>query len=74
MKIRLKRCGRKKQPHYRIIAIDSKKRRDGRAIAELGFYNPISKETRIDLHSFITYIERGAQPTEKVVNLLNKMK
>ena len=44
VKIRLKRMGRKKNPFYRLVAIDSRKRRDGLEIELLGWYNPIPKE------------------------------
>ena len=74
LKLRLKRYGRKRQPTYRIIAIDSRARRDGRAIEELGFYNPMTKETRIDIDLVLKYLEFGAQPTETVYRMLEKMK
>jgi small subunit ribosomal protein S16 len=48
LKLRLKRYGRKKQPFYRIVLINSRSRRDGLAIKELGFYNPIDKNFKID--------------------------
>ena len=46
--IRFSRFGRKKAPVYRIIAIDSRKRREGRPLEWLGYYNPISKEVNLD--------------------------
>ena len=75
LKIRLKRFGRKKQPTYRIIAIDSRKRRDGRAIEELGFYNPMTKEMRANMPQVLKYLEKGGQLTEttKRLMLLNKI-
>ena len=45
LKLRLKLIGRRGQPCYRIIVTDSRVKRDGRAIEEVGFYNPITKET-----------------------------
>ena len=72
LKIRLKRLGRKKKASYRIILIDSKKRRDGKAIEELGFYNPITKETKINIESIKHRIKQGAQLTLTVKYLLNK--
>jgi|TARA_B110001469_G_C9573807_1_gene284556 small subunit ribosomal protein S16 len=72
LKLRLKRFGRKGKPSYRIIAIDSRARRDGRAIEELGFYNPMTKETRISIPKVLKYLEVGAQPSETVRDLLNK--
>ena len=48
LKIRLKRTGRKKKPFYKIVLIENLSRRDGKAIAELGFYDPLSKQLNID--------------------------
>ena len=73
LKIRLKRLGRKKQPCYRIIAIDSRKRRNGKVIEELGYYNPFTKETRIDIISVQKRIEEGAQLTKIVQFLVQKI-
>ena len=72
LKIRLKRLGRKKNASYRIIVIDSKKRRDGKAIEEVGFYNPLTKETKINIESIEYRIKQGAQLTLTVQYLLNK--
>ena len=47
IKLRLKKYGRKGQPCYRIVAMDSRKKRDGASIEELGFYNPMSDETHL---------------------------
>nr|YP_009244363.1 ribosomal protein S16 [Gelidium vagum]AMK96605.1 ribosomal protein S16 [Gelidium vagum] len=72
LKIRLKKFGRKKQPSYRIIVIDSKKRRDGKAIEEIGFYNPLTKETKLDITKLKTRVLCGAQLTKIVKDLLYK--
>nr|YP_001019114.1 ribosomal protein S16 [Chlorokybus atmophyticus]ABM87967.1 ribosomal protein S16 [Chlorokybus atmophyticus]WKT05673.1 ribosomal protein S16 [Chlorokybus atmophyticus] len=74
VKLRLKRYGRKQKPVYRVIAIDSKARRDGRAIKELGFYDPIADKTQLDVPTIIFYLKRGAQPTETVGHILQKAK
>jgi len=66
LKIRLKRYGRKKKPSYRIVVIDSRKRRDGRPIEELGFYNPLTSETTVNLDKIQIYKQNGAQ-TSKIV-------
>lgn len=71
LKIRLKRYGRKKQATYRITVIDSKKRRDGRGIEEVGFYNPLTKETKLDIDKIEQRISQGAQPT-KIIGYLMK--
>jgi len=72
LKIRLKRLGRKKKASYRIIVIDSKKRRDGRAIEEVGFYNPLTKETKINIESIQNRVKQGAQLTMTVKYLMSK--
>nr|YP_009511557.1 ribosomal protein S16 [Gracilariopsis mclachlanii]AXI97434.1 ribosomal protein S16 [Gracilariopsis mclachlanii] len=74
LKIRLKRFGRKKNPSYRIIVIDSKKPRDGRAIEEVGFYNPITNEIQVNLEKIQHRINHGAQLTKKVQNIVQKVK
>ena len=74
LKIRLKRYGRKKQAMYRIIVIDSKKRRDGRAIEEVGFYNPLTKESQLNISKIEKRIYEGAQLTNRVKNLINNIK
>jgi small subunit ribosomal protein S16 len=72
LKIRLKKYGRKKQPSYRIVVIDSKKRRDGRPIEEIGFYNPITNETTIDLEKINSYQLNGAQTSKIVATIYSK--
>lgn len=73
LKIRLKRYGRKKQAVYRIIIIDSRKRRDGRALEEVGFYNPLTNETKMNIPEIEKRIKNGAQLSNTVKNLLNKV-
>jgi small subunit ribosomal protein S16 len=72
VKIRLKRVGAKKAPHYRIVATDSRNRRDGSPIEELGYYNPISKELKLNLEAVKKWINNGAQPSETVAGLIKK--
>ena len=74
LKIRLKRYGRKKQAIYRIIVIDSRKRRDGKALEEVGFYNPLNKETKLKIDRIQQRIHQGAQLTNTVKNLVYKIK
>nr|YP_010728757.1 ribosomal protein S16 [Phymatolithon calcareum]WEA76884.1 ribosomal protein S16 [Phymatolithon calcareum] len=73
LKIRLKRYGRKKQAIYRVIVIDSRKRRDGRGLEEVGFYNPLTKETKLDLPQIEKRMKHGAQLSNTVKDLLNKI-
>nr|YP_010386029.1 ribosomal protein S16 [Pterothamnion plumula]UPO65099.1 ribosomal protein S16 [Pterothamnion plumula] len=72
LKIRLKRLGRKKRASYRIIVIDSKKRRDGKALEEIGFYNPLTKETKLNIESIKSRLQQGAQLTPIVKFLMDK--
>lgn len=70
--IRLKRIGRKKQPFYRVIVIDSRSRRDGRAIEDLGWYNPMTDESEINAESYAKWIGYGAQPSDRVASVMKK--
>lgn len=74
LKLRLKRCGRKKQPFYKIVVMNSRSRRDGYAIEEVGFYNPLDKSLKIDKGRTLARLQQGVQPTETVVNLLKSAK
>ena len=74
LKLRLKRYGRKRRTCYRIIATDSRVKRDGRAIAELGFFNPLTDETHLKYEQIIERLKTGAQPTDTVRNILAKAK
>ncbi len=72
IKLRLKRFGKKKEASFRIVACNSTSRRDGRPLEELGFYNPRTKETRLDTEALRTRLTQGAQPTNVVRTLLEK--
>ncbi len=74
VKIRLKRMGKKKSPFYRVVVADSRVRRDGPAIEEIGYYNPMTEpaEIKIDGEKAKAWIANGAQPTETVKSLLKK--
>lgn len=72
VKLRLKRFGKKKQPTYRIIAIESKSRRQGRPLEELGYYNPRTDETRLNVPAIVKRLQDGAQPSETVQGILKK--
>jgi len=74
IKLRLKKYGRKGQPSYRIVAIDSRSKRDGRSIEELGFYNPMTNETHLKFEKISARLKQGAQPTDTVRNILVKAK
>ena len=74
IKLRLKKYGRKGQPCYRIVAMDSRTKRDGAAIEELGFYNPMTDETQLKFQQIKTRLKQGAQPTETVRNIFVRAK
>ena len=75
-KIRLKRIGRRNRPFYRIIIIDSRKRRDGSAIEQVGWYNPIenNKEKNYVLKEdrILEWLKLGAQVTDPVNKLMKR--
>ncbi len=73
-KIRLKRTGSRHQPHYRVVVMDSRKSRDGRAIEQIGYYNPRTEPPTIDLQEdrALYWLGVGAQPTDTVRSLLEK--
>nr|YP_009406375.1 ribosomal protein S16 [Lobelia urens]ASA38807.1 ribosomal protein S16 [Lobelia urens] len=72
VKLRLKRCGRKQRAAYRIVAIDARSRREGRELRKVGFYEPIKNQTYLNVPAILYFLERGAQPTETVRDILKK--
>ena len=72
IKLRLKRFGKKREGSFRLVACNSTSRRDGRPLQELGFYNPRTKETRLDTEALRIRLGQGAQPTDAVRTLLEK--
>lgn len=74
IKLRLKKYGKKREVSYRIVAIKSSSRRDGRPLEELGFYNPRTDETRLNVPAIVTRLKQGAQPSDTVRSILNKAK
>ncbi|MCB1602017.1 MAG: 30S ribosomal protein S16 [Lysobacterales bacterium] len=74
VKIRLARGGAKKRPFYYIVVADERHARDGRSIERLGFYNPIAQGKEVpltvDLERVKHWVGVGAQPTEKVRQLI----
>ena len=74
VKIRLQRVGKKKNPFYRIVAVDNRKKRDGEVIENLGQYQPISSDVqfKVDENRVIEWLKKGAQPTGTIESLLKK--
>lgn len=73
VKIRLKRFGKMRAPFYRVVVMDSRAKRDGRAIEEIGKYHPTENPSIIEIDSERAqyWLSVGAQPTEQVHKLLN---
>nr|YP_009745688.1 ribosomal protein S16 [Myricaria prostrata]YP_010378360.1 ribosomal protein S16 [Myricaria elegans]QIH30303.1 ribosomal protein S16 [Myricaria prostrata]QYC94133.1 ribosomal protein S16 [Myricaria elegans] len=73
VKLRLKRCGRKQRATvYRIVAIDVRAQREGRDLRKVGFYDPINNQTSLNVPAILYFLERGAQPTGTVYDILKK--
>ncbi len=76
--IRLSRSGAKKRPFYKITVADSRRARDGRFIEHVGFFNPIARgqeeALRIDLDRVEYWMGKGAQPTDRVKQLVKQAK
>ena len=74
VKIRLKRMGMKKKPFYRVVVADERSPRDGRNIAEIGYYNPMTEPATIkfDEEAAKMWLANGAQPTDTPRILLKK--
>lgn len=73
-KIRLKRMGKIRSPHYRIVVMDARKKRDGQAIEEIGIYHPKNDPSVIRVNSERAqyWLSVGAQPTEAVVAIFKR--
>lgn len=72
LKLRLKRIGRKRSPSYRLVIMENTWRRDGKPIAELGYYDPISKKYNFDIINIKKWLRYGVKPTKTVLGLLKK--
>ncbi|NNM34370.1 MAG: 30S ribosomal protein S16 [Gemmatimonadetes bacterium] len=74
VKIRLRRMGKKKQPHYRIVVADSRSPRDGRFVENLGYYQPLTQPARLvlDLDRVDYWLGEGAETSDTVSNLVTK--
>lgn len=72
VRLRLKRTGKKKQPSYRVVAVDSRKPRDGRVLEVIGTYDPRQEPSAISIvnERAVHWLSHGAQPSETVSKLL----
>jgi small subunit ribosomal protein S16 len=75
VRLRLRRVGLKGQPSYRIVAADKEAPRDGRFLEIVGFYNPRTDPSTVDLKEDRIYdwMSKGAQPSESVVKIFNSV-
>ena len=73
-KIRLKRIGRRNRPFYRLIVIDSRKKRDGAAIEQVGWYNPISTDNSYEINDerILHWLGEGAIPSDAVKKIMRQ--
>lgn len=78
VKIRLARSGAKKRPFFPIVVTDSRSQRDGNAIEQIGFFNPIAtggeERLRLDIEKAEKWISQGAQMSDRVKSLLKEAK
>ena len=74
VRLRLTRMGKKKQPFYRIVAVDSRVKRDGKYLESIGYYNPIPDpfELQIDTERALYWLKQGAQPSDTVRSLMRR--
>jgi small subunit ribosomal protein S16 len=73
LKIRLKRTGRKNQVFYKIVLMENLSKRDGKSIAELGYYDPLRKLIKFDKTILHNALNSGAYPTNTVRHLINQL-
>ena len=73
-KIRLKRIGRRNRPFYRVVVMDSRNKRDGAAIEELGWFNPVdqNKTYSLDEERILHWLKSGAQPSDALHSLMKR--
>lgn len=74
VRIRLTRMGKRNMPFYRIVVVDSRKKRDGAYIESLGFYNPLRNpaEIKLNVERAVEWILKGAQPSDTARDILSK--
>lgn len=74
LRIRLRRTGARKRPSYRVVVAEANAPRDGRYVDHLGFYDPLTDPAtvQIDEEKAKAWIQKGAQPSDRVAKLLNR--
>jgi len=71
LKVRLKRCGRKDKPFYRIVVADSRIKRDGGVKEQLGYFDPLKHSAHLKYDRLIHYLDSGAQLTDRIYSILS---
>ena len=74
VRIRLRKTGAKNNASYRIVVADIRSARDGKSIETIGFYDPRRKTEKIELERAEYWISKGAQPSEKIMNIIERAK
>jgi small subunit ribosomal protein S16 len=74
LRMRLRRTGAKKQPRYRVVIAEARSPRDGDFVDSIGYYDPLTEPAtiRIDRDKALSWIQKGAQPSDTVVRLLKR--
>ncbi len=74
VKLRLTRMGRKKRPFYRIVALDSRQRRDGKYLENVGIYDPLSRPAKVEIDHDVAvkWLNNGAKPSDTVRSLFRR--
>jgi small subunit ribosomal protein S16 len=74
VKLKLTRHGSKKKPFYRVVAANAETRRDGRPLAFLGYYNPLTNpaDVKLDAEKVRKWLSLGAEPTDTVRSLIKQ--
>lgn len=74
LRIKLSRVGRRGQPSYRIVIAEKRSKRDGEAVAQVGFYSNLGgkKDIRFEVDAYEAWLAKGAQPTQTVASLFKK--
>lgn len=70
LRIKLQRIGRKKRPFYKLVVMPNLRKRDGKYIEEIGFYDPLQKILKYQEERLVHYIQNGAQPTNVIRRLI----
>lgn len=72
LKLRLKRIGKKRSPSYRLVIMENEFKRNGRSIDEVGYYNPITKQYKVNYEKIQKWLSYGVKPTQTTRSLMTK--